>query len=100
METREPMISSPSMALRALLAVVLMLGFYLLALAISLGLLWIPYAEVVYAHRLHLKLAVVCGLGALAILWSVLPRIDKFEAPGPQLARDQHSRLVQEIEGV
>ena len=88
------------MALRALLAVVLMLGFYLLALAISLGLLWIPYAEVAYAHRLHLKLAVVCGLGALAILWSVLPRIDKFEAPGPQLTRDQHPRLFQELEGV
>lgn len=91
---------STSIATRALLAVVLMIGFYLLALAISLGLLYIPYAEMTYAHRLHIKLAIVCVVGALAILWSVLPRFDKFEAPGPQLTRDQHPRLFEEIESV
>jgi Zn-dependent protease with chaperone function len=93
------MTKSPSIATRAVLAVVLMVGFYLLALAIVFGLLYIPYAEVMYAHRIHLKLALGCVLGALAILWSVLPRLDKFEPPGPPLTRDQHPRLFEEIEG-
>lgn len=94
------MTSSPSLAGRALLAVALMIGFYILAVAIACGLLYIPYAELVYAHRLHFKLAIGCVLGGLAILWSVLPRIDKFEAPGPQLTRAEHPALFQELDGV
>ncbi len=94
------MTSSPSLVGRAVLAVVLMAGFYLLAAAIAGGLLYIPYAELVYAHRLHPKLALGCLLGAVAILWSVLPRFDKFEAPGPQLTRQQHPQLFGAIESV
>lgn len=91
---------SGSLAARAILAVVLMVGFYFLAVAFASGLLYIPYAEVVYAHRLHPKLALGCVIGGLAILWSVLPRFDKFEAPGPQLTGQQHPRLFGEIESV
>lgn len=94
------MTSSSSIAARALLAVVLMIGFYLLALVIAGGLLYIPYAEVVYAHRIHFKLALGCLIGALAILWSVLPRRDKFEAPGPRLTREQQPRLFADLESV
>lgn len=89
-----------SILARALLAVVLMIGFYLLALAISAGLLYIPYAEVVYAHRITPKLILVCIFGALAILWSILPRFDKFPPPGPKLTRDQHPRLFNELDTV
>ena len=92
--------SSPSLAGRAILAVALMVGFYILALAIAIGLLYIPYAEMTYAHRVHLKLAAACIIGALVILWSVLPRFDKFESPGPQLTREEHPRLFEELEGV
>ena len=94
------MTSSSSLAGRALLAVVLMIGFYILAVAIAAGLIYLPYAEVAYAHRIHPKLAILCVVGALAILWSVLPRFDRFESPGPHLTRDQHPRLFQEIDGV
>ena len=94
------MSSSPSLAGRALMAVVLMIGFYLLALAMAGGLIYIPYAEMAYAQRLHIKLALFCVLGALAILWSVLPRLDKFEAPGPELTRAQHPQLFAELDGV
>ncbi len=82
------------------MALVLMVGFYLLALAIASGLLYIPYAEMVYAHRVHPKLALGCVIGGAAILWSVLPRFDKFEAPGPQLISQQQQRLFAEIESV
>jgi len=85
---------------RAILAVVLMVGFYLLALGIASGLLWIPYAELVYAHRISPKLAIICIVGGLAIIWSVLPRFDKFIAPGPQLKPDKYPRLFTELKGV
>lgn len=39
-------------------------------------------------------------LAGLAILWSVFPRIDKFEAPGPSLTPAKHPRLFKEIERV
>ena len=61
--------SSPSLAGRAVLAVVLMLGFYVLALAIAGALIYLPYAEWRYAGRLHIKLAFFCVLGAGTILW-------------------------------
>jgi Zn-dependent protease with chaperone function len=82
-----------SLAARILLALVLMVGFYLLALGIAGGLLWIPYAEWVYAHRLHPKIALACVIGAGIILWSILPRFDRFDPPWPPLRPGEHPRL-------
>ncbi len=89
-----------SVAVRAALAVLLMVGFYLLALAIAGGLLFIPYAEWVYAHRLHPKLALLCVVGAGVILWAILPRIDRFDPPWPRLQPGEHPRLFALIRGV
>src|SRR5207253_2884446 len=66
--------------------------------AISLGLLYVPYAEVVYAHSFHPYLALVCIVGAIAIFVSVIPRADKFGAPGPVLSPKQHPRLFADLE--
>ena len=94
------MTSQPSMTGRALMAVGLMIGFYVLAIGIAFGLLWIPYAEFVYAERLHLKLAAGCVLAALAILWSVIPRRDKFVPPGPRLDPAKHPRLFTQLNSI
>jgi len=83
----------PSLAGRAVLAVALMIGFYGLALAMAGGLLFIPYAEVAYAHRIHVKLTLACVVGAGIILWSILPRRDKFVPPGPPLDRKKHPKF-------
>ena len=60
-------------------------------------------------HRLHvsgimpyLRKKVQAGLpfvgfSAGMILWSILPRIDHFVAPGPQLLPAKHPRLFKEI---
>jgi heat shock protein HtpX len=85
---------------RAVLAVGMMIGFYALALGIALALLSVPYVEFVYANHITAKLAVICILAGGTILWSVLPRRDKFVAPGPQLNREKHPRLFEELEGV
>jgi Zn-dependent protease with chaperone function len=87
------MSQSKSIARRALLAVVLMLGFYALSISVAIGLLYIPYAEVVYLKRLDFRPALFCVVGAGLILWSILPRFDRFEAPGPRLNEDGQPAL-------
>jgi Zn-dependent protease with chaperone function len=92
--------SSSSLAGRAALAVLLMIGFYLLALAVISALFFIPFGEVVYLHHVTPKLDLICLIAGVAILWSVLPRMDKFVAPGPRLTRETDPRLFAEIETV
>lgn len=91
---------APSIAGRALMAIGLMIGFYLLAGIIASGLLFIPYAEFTYAHRVHPKLGLICVFGALLILWSIVPRVDRFDPPGPRLNRDEQPRLFEQLEDV
>lgn len=89
---------SGSLAARAVLAVVLMVGFYVLAIGLALGLFAIPVLEVKLAHRIHPKLAIACVIGGLGILISVVPRPDSFEPPGPRLTRKRHPRLFEVLE--
>lgn len=94
-----PAITSPlSLARRALLALLLTIGFYGLALVIVGALLFIVYADVRWASTVSGPLILVCVVVAAAILWSILPRRDRFEAPGPQLLPDDHPRLLREVE--
>jgi heat shock protein HtpX len=86
-----------SLATRALLAIALMIGFYVLAIVIAAGLLYVPYAEVVYAHRIHFRLVVFCVVGAGIILWSIVPRRDRFLAPGPRLDARENPNLFREL---
>ena len=67
------------------MALLLMAGFYLMALGISGALVWVRYAEWTYLGRVHFKIAAMCLGAAGAVLWSVMPRADRFEPPGPQL---------------
>ena len=85
---------------RALLALVLMVGFYALALGLVAVLVWIPYAEWTYLHRVHPKLALACLAGALAVLVAVWPRPDRFEPPGPELDASRHPRLFSLLDDV
>jgi len=94
------MSGSSSLAARAFLAVLLMVGFYLLALTIAAALLWIPWAELHLVHRIHIKLLIVCVVGAGIILWSILPRTDRFDAPGPRLEAERHPLLFDELERI
>ena len=58
--------SSLSLQKRAVIAVALTIGFYLMAVAIAVGLFFIPYAEWTYGGRLHIKLAFLCVAGGLS----------------------------------
>ena len=43
--------------IRAVLALLFLIGFYVLALGITFALFWVPYAEFAYAHHITPKLA-------------------------------------------
>jgi len=94
-------VNSPSwIAQRALLAVGLMIGFYVFAVTIAAGLLWIPYAEMTYMNRVDLRIGFVCVGSAVTILWSLLPRRDQFTPPGPPLYESTSPELFSVIRRV
>jgi Zn-dependent protease with chaperone function len=81
--------------LRSVVAILLLIGFYVLALGMAAGLLWLVYAQIVLAERVFLKLVLICVAGAGLIVWSVLPRPDRFEPPGPRIYEKDHPRLFE-----
>jgi Zn-dependent protease with chaperone function len=91
---------SRSLAARAVLAIVLMIGYYALALAVSAALIWIPYAEFRYLERVDFRIGIACLAGAATILWALVPRPDRFEKPGPQLTPSTAPELFALIDGV
>jgi Zn-dependent protease with chaperone function len=84
---------SLSLAGRALIALIFMIGFYALAFGIAGGLLYLPYAEWVYAGRIHFRLGLFSVITAGLILYSIVPRRDPFVAPGPLLEAAKQPRL-------
>jgi Zn-dependent protease with chaperone function len=92
--------SARSLRTRAVMALGLMAGFYILALAVAGALLWVPYAEVMYLDRVNGRLTLFCVAGGLTILWSIVPRVDKFAPPGPRLTPANAPQLFTMINDV
>jgi heat shock protein HtpX len=84
---------------RATLAVLLTIGFYGLALGISAALLAVAWLLWVNGHGIN-RATGFCLLGAGAILWSILPRPERFVAPGPALEASSNPRLFSELTDV
>jgi Zn-dependent protease with chaperone function len=85
--------SKQSLAGRAILALLLTIGFYALALAIAGGLLYGVYLEVAYSRHIVIKPTIFAVFAAAVILWSILPRIDRFVPPGPLLTEERYPDL-------
>jgi Zn-dependent protease with chaperone function len=92
--------SARSLRTRAVMALLLMVGFYTFSLAIALGLLWIPYAEYVYLDRVDGRLGLFCVISGITILWALVPRADRFEPPGPRLTPGNAPYLFNIIEDI
>lgn len=92
--------SRPSLLGRALLALLLTIGFYGLALGIAFGLLYLIYLEFAVIGRVNIRLTIFAFIGAVIILWSILPRPDRFTPPGPRMTRKKFPALFHEIEKV
>jgi heat shock protein HtpX len=92
---------------RALVALLLMAGFYVFGIAVVVALLLVPYTEFMYADQLlrmsfrfFVVIAAVCIGAAGSILWSLVPRRDKFQAPGPELTAESQRRLFTVLRSV
>lgn len=87
-----------SLPARALLALVLTIGFYALAFGIMAGLGWIAYES--FHARLGfaaLKVTAFCAIGIVTILFSILPQREEFAPPGPLLTPDAFPELFLEV---
>ncbi len=80
------------MTSRILFALSLFLGFYLFGLALVLALLWLPWAQVRYSGSMAPS-GFIAVVGALYILWALVPPRSKFTAPGPELSGESQPRL-------
>jgi heat shock protein HtpX len=83
------------------LAIALLIGFYVLAIGIA-GLLLVVAYELgteAISHNTFgtLKIVFFCVVGAGIILWSILPRFDQFKAPGPELSKEDQPALFEMI---
>jgi heat shock protein HtpX len=85
---------------RAALALLLMVSFYALALGVAGALLWVPYEAYANDVRLPAKLALLCVAGAGLIVWAILPRFDRFVAPGPRITAADAPHLFSTIADV
>ena len=88
------------MAGRAVLAVFLTIGFYTLAIVITIALLAVPYLEWTGLHRINIRITLFCLAGAAIILYSILPRIEHYRAPGPLATPRTHPRLFGELTAI
>ncbi len=94
--------------LRTIVAVFLMVTFFSLAISASGALLYGSYelGSFTLSHVrgrgiiFMLLLAGGMGFGGLVVLWSILPRVDRFVPPGPELSEDEQPTLFKEIRRV
>ncbi|HEV2033140.1 MAG TPA: M48 family metallopeptidase [Candidatus Dormibacteraeota bacterium] len=84
-----------SLRTRAVLAVALTVGFYVLALGLIAGLIAIVFIPNVPGRVVGFSI-----IGALVIAVSIVPRPNRFEPPGPLLNPAGQPRLFAELEGV
>lgn len=97
-----------SLIFRAVVALLLMITFFTLALAASAGLLYGGYELAAFTLS-HVRgkgilflLLISAGMaaGGLVVLWSILPRWDRFTPPGPELLEADQPQLFKEVRHV
>ncbi|HEV8113954.1 MAG TPA: M48 family metallopeptidase [Planctomycetota bacterium] len=91
---------APSLAGRAVLAAALFVGFYVFALAIAallLAVVWFCFAKL---DRAPGMIVIPSALGALGILWSLVPRYPRFQPPGPELLDSEQPRLFERLRSI
>src|SRR5258705_5122715 len=96
------------MRLKAITALVMMVLFYAVAAGAIVGLFWVAteLGNFTIAH-LRGRAAVLAGflvvtmyIGGFVVSYSLLPRLDRFKPPGPELDEKSHPRLFREIERI
>jgi len=87
------MAKEQSLAYRAVIAVLLTVGFYFLAIAIGLGAIALPVILTVVTKRVIIQLYIASIITGCVILYAIFPRRDRFIAPGPLLTEGEFPKL-------
>lgn len=77
---------------RALLALSLFAGFYLVGLALVAALLWLPWAQMSYSGSMDVS-GILAFAGAIYIVWALVPPRTRWAPPGPELSAASEPRL-------
>jgi heat shock protein HtpX len=92
-----------SVAACAILTVLSIVGSYVFLLLIAAACISLPYLAYTNSDHLPAQAWALAGgsvIVGLALLWSIIPRRDKFAAPGMRLGPENQPKLFDEIRGV
>lgn len=92
----------PRLFERTILAIALIGSFYIFVLIVSGGLFYISYLIFSWARNglLLAKVGLPCIAIGGTILWSAIPRFDRFLPPGLRLTQEKHPKLFEQIASV
>jgi heat shock protein HtpX len=93
----------PSMAFFAILAIVVVIGSYLFIALLAVSCVYLPYLVLAKSESAPGQVVLLFLFGIViagAMLWSLIPRRDKFEAPGMLIERAAYPRLFSEIDSI
>src|SRR2546430_2260861 len=92
-----------SVAFFAFLSIFMVGVSYLLLLLLAVACIYLPYLLLLNTQSLQMQV-ILLFLGGIAVagtmLWSLLPRRDKFDPPGPLLDRSTQPKLFREIDKI
>lgn len=92
-----------SMAFFAVLAMAMVIASYGFVLLLAAACVYLPCFFVLNSESPNIQVLLMVLFGIViagAMLWSLIPRRDKFEAPGMLLERSSHPRLFDELENI
>jgi heat shock protein HtpX len=92
-----------SMMWFAVLAILMVIASYIFVIALAVVCVYFPFQLLMSeasAGTNSLMLFLFGLIVAGGLLWSLVPRTDKFTPPGPQLSRSQQPRLFAELEAI
>ena len=89
-----------SLKTRAALVLALFVGFYVLSVAVALGLFAVPAFQYLFMERVFVKVSAFCVVAGVVVLFSALPRWDSFTPRGLPLTRGEHPALFDEIDRI
>ena len=93
----------PSMAFFAILAIVMVIASYLFVVLLAAACVYLPYLLVSNSESPNVQILALFLFGVLiagAMMWSLIPRRDKFKAPGLRLERSSYPALFAEIDAI
>jgi heat shock protein HtpX len=92
-----------SIAFFALLSLVMVMASYLFMISLAVLCVYLPGLILVETESANIQLLLLFAGGvvvAVTLLWSLIPRREKFQAPGLLLERSMHPKLFTQLDEI